>query len=261
MQLGAMNDSRHALLDEIAWIAQAGFDFIDLVLEAPYAALETTDWRSIRAAVDDAGLGVTCQVAHYLPLNNPSPRVRQAALDEARRSIDAAHLLGATLCSTNHLGWPTHLSEEAGYEFYRQLYEVLIQHGRERGVTIALENSPRNQHQLKQFREIFHRLPELKLLYNVGHGNIQTNAPHTTRDYLFALADRLIHVHLSDNDGVTNGHLPFGAPASGGINLGRELRTLRSFRYDGTLTIQVFGDRRWLVACAESVREVWSEVG
>ena len=258
MQLGILTNPQQNLRADIDWCAHNGFAFVDIVLEAPNAALESTDWQTIRAAIEDAGIGVICHAAHYLPIDNPSPRVRQAALDELRRSIDAAQILGASLCTTRHCGWPAHLAEEAGYEFYRQLYEILLRHGKERGITIALENSPRNQHQLKHFREIFHRLPALKLHYNVGHSNIQTAAPHTTRDYLFALAERLIHVHLSDNDGLVHNHLPIGAPPQGGIDLMRELRTLHSFRYDGTITLDVMGDRRWLLACGELVREVWA---
>lgn len=257
MKLGAMNDPQRALLDEIRWVADNGFDFIDLALEAPGAALESTDWKSVRQAVADAGLGVICHAASYLPVENPSPKVRQAALDEWRRSVDAAHLLGAQLCTVRFRGWPAYLSEKAGYEFVRQLYAIVLQHGAERGIDVAVENSPRNQHQLKYFREIFHRLPSLKLLYDIGHGNVGTSAPHTTRDYLFALSERLVHVHISDNDGRADDHLPLGAPAAGGIDVRRELQTLQSFGYDGTITVQVWGDRRWLLASADRIREEW----
>lgn len=258
MKLGAMNNPQRPLLEEIRWIADNKFDFIDLALEAPGAALESTDWKAVRQAIADAGLSVICHAAQYLPVENPSPLVRQAALDEWRRSIDAAHLLGASLCTLRFRGWPAHLSEKAGYEFAQQLYGIAVQHGAERGVDVALENSPRNQHQLKYFREIFHRVPQLKLLYDIGHGNVGTHAPHTTRDYLFALSERLAHVHISDNDGSEDAHLPPGAPASGGINLRWELQTLQSFGYDGTITVQVRGDRRWLLASADLIREEWA---
>ena len=132
----------------------------------------------------------------------------------------------------------------------------MISHGAERGVQVALENSIRQAHQLKYFREIFFRLPQLRLLYDIGHSNVQT-VKSMTRDYLFALADRLSHVHLSDNAGQADEHLPLGAPKSGGIDLARELRELRNFNYNGTITVQVFGDRRWLLASAQMVRELW----
>ena len=256
MQLGAMNHPRHDLLKEIDWIGKNGFNFIDLALEAPGAALERTDWKQVKSALSDAGLGVICHAAPYLPLHSPSPLVRQAAVDEIRRSIDAAQIVGASLCTVRFHGWPDYLSEAEGYDYYRQLFTILISHGAERGVQVALENSIRQAHQLKYFREIFFRLPQLRLLYDIGHSNVQT-VKSMTRDYLFALADRLSHVHLSDNAGQADEHLPLGAPKSGGIDLARELRELRNFNYNGTITVQVFGDRRWLLASAQMVRELW----
>jgi sugar phosphate isomerase/epimerase len=257
MRIGAMNDPRRPLLEEIHWIASHGFEYIDLTLEAPGAALESTTWSDVRAALDDSGLGVICHAAPSLPIENPSPLVRQAALDELRRSIDASAILAAPLCTTHFRGWPAHLSDAAGYDYYRQMFEILLRHGAEQGVAVALENSTENRHQLKYFREIFHRLPDLKLLFDIGHGNIKT-AKSMTRDYLFALGDRLAHVHLSDNNGEGDDHLAIGAPKRGGIDLAHELRGLRSFRYDAGITVEVFGDRRWLLASADLLREVWA---
>ena len=256
MKIGAMNDPHRNLVSEIDWIGRNGFDYIDLTIEAPGAAPEATDWTLVRQAISDSGLAVVCHAPPYLPIENPSPLVRKAAMDELRRCIDVAQTVGAPLCTTHFMGWPRHLSEKDGYEYYRQLYTILVKHGAERGVAVAMENMPHNKHQLKHFREVFQRVPNLKLLLDVGHVNVQT-ARSLTRDYLFALVDRLAHVHLSDNDGERDLHLPPGAPMSGGINLLQELRDLRSFRYDGTITLEVFGDRRWLLASAQLVRETW----
>ena len=258
MQIGIMNDPRREILAEIQLATELGFDFIDLTMTAPNAALETTDWRAVGQAIQATGLGVIGYAAPYLAIDNPSPAIRQAALDELRRSIDAAKIVGAPVLTTRFLGWPAHLSEAAGYEYYRQLYEILIKHGEERGVMVALENSAHNDHQLKWFREIFFRLPELKLLYNMGHGNVWTKQS-LTREYLFALADRLVHVHISDNDGTRDARLPLGAPDSG-INFRRDFQSLRSFQYDGSITLDIGGDRRWSVESAKIVRELWETV-
>jgi sugar phosphate isomerase/epimerase len=252
-----MNNPRRTLMQEIARIAALGLDFIDLTIEAPAATPDGHDWRVVRQAIADAGLGVVAHAAPYLPIQNPSPLVRQAALDELRRCLDVAHLLGAPFCTTHFLGWPSFLEEEQGYEFYRQAYLILLKHGDEQGVAVTLENSPHNRHQLKYFREIFFRLPGLKLTFDIGHGNIQT-ARSMTRDYLFALRDRLVHIHMSDNDGSDDDHLPFGAAKHGSINLRHELQVLKDFRYDGTITLEIFGQERWLQASTDLVRELWA---
>lgn len=261
MKLGAQNNPRLDLLDEIKWVQQNELDLIDIVFDAPHAALETTKWKGVRHALDDTKLDVICRAPTYLPLNNPSPLVRQAALDELRRAVDAAKILGAQICTIPFCGWPDYFSEKDGYAFTQQMLSILIKHGADRNVRIALENSPRNQHQLKYFREIFHRQPDLHLSYDIGNGNVQTAAPSTTRDYLFALTGHLAHVRISDNDGTTGSHLPIGAPASGAIDLLRELRTLRSFQYDGSITVDVAGDRRWLLGSVTLIREMWATAG
>jgi sugar phosphate isomerase/epimerase len=256
MKLGTVTNPQLSLNEQIAWAAERGFDFVELLLEAPGAALESTRWKEVAKELGQTGLATICHAATYLPLANPSPLVRQAALDEIRRSVDATQLVGAETLVVRFAGWPAYMTEQDGYEFTRQLLTILVQHGQERGVDVALENRADNSHQLKYFREIFHRVPQLKLALNIGHANVETAAPHLTRDYLFALSERLVHVYLSDNSGRRADYLPLGSAASAGVDAAREIRTLRSFNYDGTISLQIAGDRRWLLASAEVVREL-----
>lgn len=256
MLLTALTHPRRDPAAEIDWIAANGFDAVEIVLEAPGAPLERTDWRALGDRLRAAGLPALARAAPGLPVENASPLVRQAALDELRRSLDAAHALGATLLTTRFRGWPPALADVDGYEHCRQLYSILTRHAAERGLGVALQNAPHNQHQLKHFREIMARVPDLHLALDVGHTNVGTVRP-LTRDYLFALADRAAHVCLHDNDGSADQHLPFGAPRAGGIDLAAALRDLRSFRYDATITLAVYGDRRYLLLCRDLVRDLW----
>mgnify|MGYP001820398122 CR=1 FL=1 len=60
MQIGYANDPRHRLEDEIDWIADNGFDYIDLMVAAPAAALESTPWKDVANQISSRGLGVVC---------------------------------------------------------------------------------------------------------------------------------------------------------------------------------------------------------
>lgn len=260
MQLGVVTNPRNSLAKEIDWAADNGFELIDLALEAPAAAPEAVKWGEVKAAIADRGLAVICHAATYLPLDNPAPLVRQAALDEVRRAIDVTAALDSTVCTVRFCGWPGHLDEAGGYEYYRQLLGMLLKHGEVQGVQVALENRAQNEHQLKWFREIFHRVPGLKLVYNMGHGNVGT-LQSMTREYLFALADRLVHLRISDNNGRENAYLPLGAPGTGALDFTRDLQTLRSFRYDGTIALEIAGDRRWVKASADLFQGWWTTAG
>lgn len=243
MKIGAMNDPQRDVLDEIRLIAADGFDYVDLTLEAPRAEPGEIDVKVVRQILDDHRLGLICHAAPYLPVDNPAVGIRSAALDELLRCLDAAAALGARLLTTHYLGFPSFWPESAGYELYAQLYLRLCAEGAQRNVLVAMENHPNNAHQLKAFREIFSRCPNLYLLLDVGHTNVDV-PKNLAREYLFALADRLAHVHASDNDGTDDQHLPLGAPFRGGVAWSRIMADLRSFHYDGTVTLEVFAPDR-----------------
>jgi sugar phosphate isomerase/epimerase len=73
---------------------------------------------------------------------------------------------------------------------------------------------------------------------------------------LQAFHDRLAHVHLSDNFGKREDlHLPLGA---GAIDWRSIISMLKSFRYHGTITLEVFSsDRRYLLLSRDKLREIW----
>ncbi len=257
MKIGAMTNPQRDLADELRQIALEGFDYADITLEAPRAEPGQIDVAAARRLLDELGLGVVCHAAPYLPVHNPSALVRRAALDELRRSLDVAAGLGARLLTTHFMGLPAFWPEADGYELYAQLYRLLGGEAAQRGLLAAMENGSRNAHQLKHFREIFARCPDLLLLLDVGHANIDV-PKNQTREYLFALADRLAHVHLSDNDGTADQHLPLGAPAKGGVSWRRVAADLKSFGYDGTATLEVFaGERSYRQDSARRWRAWW----
>ena len=143
MQLAFVTTPRSSLATEIEWAAGNGFSTVDLALEAPAAAPESVKWAEVKTALADNGRQAICRAATYLPLDNPAPLVRQAAMDETRRAIDATAAVGATLCTVRFCGWPTHLDERTGYEYYRQLFGVILKHGQAQGITVALETARR----------------------------------------------------------------------------------------------------------------------
>jgi sugar phosphate isomerase/epimerase len=69
--------------------------------------------------------------------------------------------------------------------------------------------------------------------------------------------ERLRHVHLHDNNGHADLHLPLGA---GNIDMPRMVRTIRSCGYDDTITLEVFSrDQRHLEYSRDVLRRLWDE--
>ena len=255
MLVGAVNHPYRDVLAEIRWAGENAFDYIDLTLDGPAATPDRIDPPSLRSLVDDLSLGIVVHAAD-LPVSHPYGRVRRAALDELRHSLDLAAALGSRLLVTRFQHWPDWMGDEAGVELYGQLYDILCQQGAQAGVTVALENHPNNTHQLKRLRKIVQRSPDLRLALNVGRANLQV-VKNQTREFLFDMGERVVHVYLSDNDGREDDHLPLAAPQTGGVDWGREIANFKSFAYDGSFTLEIGGDRRWLLASRDYLRQIW----
>src|SRR5947209_4179961 len=95
MLIGTMNHPGRDVLKEIEWIAQEGFDFIDLTLEPPMADPRRVNAKAIRAALDETGLQVVGHTAYYLPLCNPFESIRRAAVEELKVCVEAFAQIGA----------------------------------------------------------------------------------------------------------------------------------------------------------------------
>ena len=63
-------------------------------------------------------------------------------------------------------------------------------------------------------------------------------------DFIGTFSDRIGHVHVSDNFGKEDNHLPIG---TGTIDFPKIIKALKDIGYDDTLTLEVFSrDRDYL---------------
>jgi sugar phosphate isomerase/epimerase len=122
------------------------------------------------------------------------------------------------------------------------------------GIQIMVEHVPDRITGIDDIRNILDRDRRLGFHLDVGHANIGGDR---LEGLLKAFADRLRHVHLSDNRGREDDHMPLGA---GRIDWPRAIRLVKRAGYDGTITLEVFAtDRDYLLLSAEKVRTWWAE--
>jgi sugar phosphate isomerase/epimerase len=102
MQIGVMNHPARNPLEEIEWIGRHGFDFVDFTLEPPATDPDQIDTDKIRVLLDRYQLGVVAHTAWFIPLASPFTSLREASLAEFRRSLKAAHQLGAKVMNVHY---------------------------------------------------------------------------------------------------------------------------------------------------------------
>ena len=96
--------------------------------------------------------------------------------------------------------------------------------------------------------------PTIGFHLDIAHAQVRGNRTH---EFLTVFGERLAHVHLSDNSGRADDHLPLGA---GRLDWKRLIRALKRTGYDGTITLEVFSDDRdYLLASHRKLRAAWDQ--
>jgi sugar phosphate isomerase/epimerase len=255
MLIGAMNHPARPMLQEIEWMTKMGFEFVDLTLEPPAAALWNFNLSEVVKFIADHNLPVVGHTAYYLPICSPFESIRQAAVQELKNCIEAFAQLGATWMNI-HPGRnvPMHDRKfviERNLQSLRELLPVAEQYG----IGLMIENLPEDFNTLAQLSQLLNPLPGLGLHLDVGHANLMVER-NTTCEILETYGSRLRHVHLHDNKGGrADLHLPLGC---GNLDFPRYVRALKQIGYDGTITLEVFtADRHFLAYSRDVLRELW----
>ena len=251
MKIGAPNHPRRDVIDEIKWIAENNFDFIDLFLESDRADLSCINPKLIKTVLDDYNLDRVGHTAWYLPIGSPCRELRDKAVEIALRYIDAFTEIGCRQV-TVHAHWPSALfTEKEGVDFQSESLSKIVNHARKSHQQIMYESVDTIHDHKQNIQKILSNNRDLSFHADIGHLNLFQRVP---ADYLTAFKAKITHIHMHDNDGLRDLHLPLGA---GKIHWSRVIGTLKSF-YNGTITLEIFSaDRRYLLYSKTKLEELW----
>lgn len=148
--------------------------------------------------------------------------------------LEMAARLGSDVAVLHIPGEPD--AEPARTEYWdrvRRSLDALTDHGRATGVRIALENGGATESWSPITRVLGDYPPEfIGLCYDSGHGNLSGDG----LDLLEAHADRLLSIHLHDNDGSGDQHI---LPFTGTVDWGRLTSLLARSSYHKWANLEV----------------------
>jgi D-psicose/D-tagatose/L-ribulose 3-epimerase len=199
------------------------------------------DYAAWGKRLDDEGLARTA-VTIRGPADNPvSPdaAVRKAGIEGNKRAIDCCVALGAT-----HLVGPFHsaLGQFSGagptadeWRWGVESMREVSRHAAQAGVILGVECLNRFETYLLTCHAEAARFARevgehCHVMYDTFHANIEEK---NIAAAIGSCADRLAHVHISENDRST--------PGSGGIRWDETFSALNQFGYDGWLMVEAFG--------------------
>jgi D-psicose/D-tagatose/L-ribulose 3-epimerase len=231
---GELNDGLIPILKKIK---EMGFDGVELPLFN--LDLDYAKWGKI---LDDLGLertAVTVRNVEDNPIScDAAVRAKGVALNnktlDCCAAVGAESLIGPFHSALGHFSGAGRTADEWnwGIESMRQVAE----HAGKVGVKLGMEPLNRfecyflNSHaDAAEFaRAVNH--PNCGMMYDTFHSNIEEKCIASA---LQACKDKLVHIHISENDRST--------PGAGDIRWPETFKAIRDIGYDGWLVIEAFG--------------------
>jgi D-psicose/D-tagatose/L-ribulose 3-epimerase len=220
-------------------LQEAGYDGAEI----PIHTADRRHYEKLAQTMDSLGLQRTVSTA--LPgagtnLIGAQASSRRAAVDYLKSIIECVHALGAKRLVGpvyQALGeFPGRPPSEQEYEWATEGLEQVAAHAAEAGVTVCLEPLNRFECHLMNTLETGSRLvdrigsPNIKLMYDSFHANIEEDDPLTSIDRYI---DYIGHVHISENHR--------GTPGEGHLPLRETIDQFLAHRYGGWFVIEAFG--------------------
>lgn len=265
MRYGAMNFPVKPLLQELAAFADLGFDFMELAMDPPAGHhLQVMQQKTaLLADLARTKMQLICHMPTFVSLADLTESIRRASLQEVLRSLETAAALRAEKVVVHPAyisGMGSHVRDLARRHAIESL-ETIAAKAAELEMTLCLENMFPNTRfciEVNDFTEIFERFPALKMTLDTGHGCIGSPGGKRLVKFIDSFADRIAHLHVSDNFGKEDNHLPFG---TGSIPFPKILKALKSSGYDGTATFEVFtADRHYLQLSRRKFDDMWQSI-
>ncbi|MFW6134087.1 MAG: sugar phosphate isomerase/epimerase family protein [Elusimicrobiota bacterium] len=251
LKIGAVNNFKNDLCDEIRLISSDGFDFVDLTMEPIFS--HEIDLDEVKKTIDETGLEVIGHTSPFLPIIFPLKAVRQAGMQEMRMYVDYFHHLGVKYMNVHPSLNSSLMSEKDVFEGNREFISGINEYCVSKGITLMVESVTSPFNTPESFEKLLKGLDDIKVHLDVGHCNINTDR-NLVEEFFSVFGERIVHVHFSDNMGDKDNHLPLGC---GSIDWYEVVDILKKYDYKRTITLEVFTqDRRYLLESKSFIEEI-----
>ncbi|MBI5059741.1 sugar phosphate isomerase/epimerase [candidate division KSB1 bacterium] len=191
---------------------------------------------NVADALADEGIEATVHGPfHGLNLGTADHHVREYSLAALTGGLEAARAFRSPVM-VFHTGYlpqyPTRTREQWVERFCENL-ELLVTRAADLEVRLAMENT--YEQDLTLFQEIFARFPTpaLGMCLDVAHATCYGRVP--AANWALTFADRICHIHCSDNDGKEDTHWELGR---GQVDFRRLLAPLAKLGSQATVTFE-----------------------
>ncbi len=248
MYFGAMNYPIFPVLEEIETFGAMGFDYLELAMDPPEAHYERLQVQSdaIMARLARHQMTLVCHLPTFISTADLTASIRRASRRELRASIEVAAKLKArrAVLHPSFIGGMGRNVPALAAGYARESMDEAVRCADDVGLDLCLENLfP----QLTPFgtpddwEACFERYPQLGLTLDIAHAHIGPGGMPRILDFISRFKSRLRHLHVSDNFGRRDDHLPIG---EGRIDFPAVAAALKQIGYREGVTLEIFSEDR-----------------
>jgi sugar phosphate isomerase/epimerase len=266
-EFGLLTDPLESVPHEIIVFHKLGFDYVEIGIEEPEATpnILTRQKDEILDSLSRNGMFALGHTAYWVGFGSCHEKVRRGWIEEAKDMVHVASELKIELLNFHFYGGhgrvgATEESRELFLQNFVDAMRELTQFAATEKVELMLENAPPEKgaslESIEYFSHVMKAVPALRFHLDVGHAFIE-NRMKGVRDYINAFGDRLVHVHMHDNHGKQDEHLPL---RMGKIDFRKVVKFLKQADYERTITFEVFTSHADAVRSREFLKREWNEV-
>lgn len=247
-------------VDEARFAVENGFDGFELAIEYPSSTPDHVLSKR-RELVDVLSSGSLYRLVHvptFVDISNFYDELREASVRVTLKAMEAAHAIEAEVVVV-HPGFRFPLTpRDVSFRNTVQSLSRLLEVAEEYGFVLGVENLPPGVFPgadyftcVDDFRELFSQLgsERLKFTLDIAHASIKPSDPPLK--FIEELRGHIVHVHISDNFGSRDDHLPLGV---GRIDYKTPLKVLKKEGYSETVTLEVFTpEREYLILSKKKI--------
>jgi sugar phosphate isomerase/epimerase len=244
MKFGRLTNPTMGILEEIKTNHELGLDYVEIGIEGPKGSPEiiSKKKKQILSLLKKYNMFAIGHTSWWADLGSTYEPVRLGWLEEGKKAVRLCSELDINLLNFHSHSNGMFLKDKDGRKavldsFVKSLKQ-LVEYAKKYKVEIMLENMPDKGEitDLVDFKYIINRVPGLKVHLDVGHAFIY-GGMKGVEAYIRTFKGRLAHIHLHDNHGEADEHLPLGA---GRIDYKAVIVALKKAGYNGTITFEIF---------------------
>jgi sugar phosphate isomerase/epimerase len=260
-KFGMLTNPRLNIVKEIEEIIKLNFDFVEIGIEGPGGdpRILMKEKEKILKLLKQNNIPTVGHTPWYIELGTEYENVRKELIKECKKMIDVASKLKIPIINfhshSRGLFYTSPRHKKKILDNFVESLKELVNYGKRKNVQIMMENAGDVSEitSIEDMEYIFDKVDGLKVHVDFGHLFI-FNDMKEIRKFVLDYKNRIEHIHIHDNDGIFDKHLPLG---KGDLDYREIVKILKEINYDKTITLEVFTSKKDAVESRELIKKMW----